>query len=54
MSVNQVHLLGRCGQDPEVRIVGQNNVKRAGFSLCTGNNFYEQCATRKKTGDSVY
>lgn len=39
MSVNQVHLLGRCGQDPEVRIVGQNNVKRAGFSLCTGSKY---------------
>lgn len=39
MSVNQVHLLGRCGQDPEVRSVGQNNVKRAGFSLCTGGKY---------------
>lgn len=39
MSVNQVHLLGRCGQDPEVRTVGQNNVKRAGFSLCTGGKY---------------
>lgn len=36
MSINQVHLLGRCGQDPEVRNVGQNNVLKASFSLCTG------------------
>lgn len=39
MSVNQVHLLGRCGQDLEVRIVGQNNVSRATFSLCTGSKY---------------
>ena len=39
MSVNQVHLLGRCGQDPEVRTVGQNNAKRASFSLCTGSKY---------------
>ena len=39
MSVNQVHLLGRCGQDPEIRSVGQNNVNRATFSLCTGNKY---------------
>ena len=36
MSVNQVHLLGRCGRDPEVRTVGQSNSKVAQFSLCTG------------------
>lgn len=39
MSVNQVHLLGRCGQDPEIRSVGQNNVNRATFSLCTGSKY---------------
>ena len=39
MSVNQVHLLGRCGQDPEIRSVGQNNVNRATFSLCTGGKY---------------
>ena len=39
MSVNQVHLLGRCGQDPEIRSVGQNNVSRATFSLCTGGKY---------------
>ncbi len=39
MSVNQVHLLGRCGQDPEIRAVGQNNVNRATFSLCTGGKY---------------
>ena len=39
MSVNQVHLLGRCGQDPEIRTVGQNNVSRATFSLCTGGKY---------------
>lgn len=39
MSVNQVHLLGRCGQDPEIRSVGQNNVTRATFSLCTGSKY---------------
>lgn len=39
MSVNQVHLLGRCGQDPEIRLVGQNNVNRATFSLCTGSKY---------------
>lgn len=36
MSINQVHLLGRCGQDPELRVVGQNRINRATFSLCTG------------------
>ena len=39
MSVNQVHLLGRCGQDPEIRSVGQQNVSRATFSLCTGGKY---------------
>ena len=39
MSVNQVHLLGRCGQDPEIRSVGQNNVAKASFSLCTGGKY---------------
>ncbi len=39
MSVNQVHLLGRCGQDPEIRYVGQNNVTKASFSLCTGGKY---------------
>lgn len=39
MSVNQVHLLGRCCQDPEIRTVGQNNVNRATFSLCTGEKY---------------
>jgi single-strand DNA-binding protein len=39
MSVIQVHLLGRCGQDPEIRSVGQNNVNRATFSLCTGSKY---------------
>jgi single-strand DNA-binding protein len=39
MSVNQVHLLGRCGQDPEIRSVGQNNVTKASFSLCTGGKY---------------
>lgn len=39
MSVNQVHLLGMCSQDPEIRSVGQNNVSRATFSLCTGGKY---------------
>ena len=39
MSVNQVHLLGRCGQDPEIRSVGQNSVTKAAFSLCTGGKY---------------
>ena len=39
MSVNQVHLLGRCGRDPEVRTVGQGNSKVAQFSLCTGGKY---------------
>lgn len=39
MSVNQVHLLGRCGKDPEVRAVGQSNSKVAQFSLCTGGKY---------------
>ena len=39
MSVNQVILLGRCGRDPEVRTVGQNNSKVAQFSLCTGGKY---------------
>ena len=39
MSVNQVHLLGRCGRDPEVRTVGQSNSKVAQFSLCTGGKY---------------
>ena len=39
MSVNQVHLLGRCGQDPEIRSVGKNNVAKASFSLCTGGKY---------------
>ena len=42
MSINQVHLLGRCGQDPEIRIVGQNNVSKAAFSLCTGGKYKTQ------------
>lgn len=39
MSVNQVHLLGRCGQDPEIRSIGQNSVTKASFSLCTGGKY---------------
>lgn len=34
--INQVHLLGRCEQDPEIRTVVSNNVMKASFSLCTG------------------
>ena len=39
MSVNQVHLLGRIGKDPEVRTIGQNNSKVATFSLATGGKY---------------
>lgn len=39
MSLNQVHLLGRCGRDPEVRTAGQSNSKVAQFSLCTGGKY---------------
>ena len=42
MSINQVHLLGRCGQDPEIRTIGQNNVSKASFSLCTGGKYKAQ------------
>lgn len=42
MSVNQVHLLGRCGQDPEIRTFGSNNVMKATFSLCTGSKYKTQ------------
>ena len=42
MSINQVHLLGRCGQDPEIRTVGQNNIMKATFSLCTGGKYKTQ------------
>ena len=42
MSINQVHLLGRCGQDPEIRTIGQNNVSKASFSLCTGGKYRAQ------------
>jgi single-strand DNA-binding protein len=42
MSINQVHLLGRCGQDPEIRAVGQNNIMKATFSLCTGGKYKTQ------------
>ena len=42
MSINQVHLLGRCGQDPEIRTIGQNNVNKASFSLCTGGKYKTQ------------
>lgn len=39
MSVNKVTLLGRVGGDPTIRTVGQNNVKVAQFSLCTGSKY---------------
>ena len=39
MSVNQVHLLGRCGQDPDIRTVGQSNISKVAFSLCTGGKY---------------
>ena len=42
MSINQVHLLGSCGQDPEIRTIGQNNVNKASFSLCTGGKYKTQ------------
>lgn len=42
MSVNQVFLSGRIGNDPEVRTVGQNNSKVATFSLCTGGKYKTQ------------
>ena len=42
MSVNQVHLLGRCGQDPEIRMFGSNNVVNASLSLCTGGKYKTQ------------
>ena len=37
MSFNQIHLLGRCGKQPEVRMAGQNKV--ATFSLATGGKY---------------
>ena len=40
--INQVHLLGRCGQDPEIRAIGSNNVMKASFSLCTGGRYRTQ------------
>lgn len=40
--INKVHLLGRCGQDPEIRTVGSNNVMKASFSLCTGGRYRTQ------------
>ena len=42
MSINSIYLMGRCGKDPEVRTVGQNNSKVAQFSLCTGGKYKTQ------------
>ncbi len=33
--MNQTFLIGRCGRDPEIKIVGENNAKLSEFSLAT-------------------
>lgn len=50
--INQVHLLGRCGQDPDIRIVGANNAMKASFSLCTGGKY--QTRDGKEVDDSAW
>lgn len=52
MGINQVHLLGRCGRDPEIRTVGQNNLKVATFSLCTGGRY--QAKDGREMDDSAW
>ena len=52
MGINQVHLLGRCGRDPEIRTVGQNNLKVATFSLCTGGRY--QTKDGREMDDSAW
>ena len=52
MGINQVHLLGRCGRDPEIRTVGQNNLKVATFSLCTGGKY--QTKDGREMDDSAW
>ena len=37
MSVNKVIILGNCGKDPEVRVVGENKV--ASFSVATTEKY---------------
>lgn len=36
MGINQINLTGRCGKDPVVETVGQNNTPKATFSLGVG------------------
>ena len=52
MGINQVHLLGRCGRDPAIRTVGQNNLKVATFSLCTGGKY--QTKDGREMDDSAW
>lgn len=52
MGINQVHLLGRCGRDPEIRTVGQKNLKVATFSLCTGGKY--QTKDGREMDDSAW
>lgn len=44
MSVNRVLILGNCGKDPEVRVVGENKV--ASFSVATTEKYKDS-----KTGE---
>jgi single-strand DNA-binding protein len=44
MSVNKVIILGNCGKDPEVRVVGENKV--ASFSVATTEKYKDS-----KTGE---
>lgn len=40
MSVNKVILVGRCGKDPEVRMVGENKV--ANFTIATTEKYKDR------------
>jgi single-strand DNA-binding protein len=33
--MNQVFLIGRCGRDPDIKVIGDNNTKLSEFSIAT-------------------
>jgi single-strand DNA-binding protein len=33
--MNQVFLIGRCGRDPDIKVIGDNNTKLSEFSVAT-------------------
>jgi single-strand DNA-binding protein len=47
-TLNKVHLIGILGKDPDIKIVGQSNMKMAAFTLATNEGYKD-----KQSGDFI-